>query len=173
MVQILYNRGIIDPVAVTAFLEGEADSANPFALQGMSAAVTRIRQALRSAERIAVYGDFDADGVTATALLVETLQALGGCVRPYIPHRVDEGYGLNEEALSELVREGISLVVTVDCGVRALDQVTHANRLGLDVIITDHHTVGSRVPRSIAGPGKQASCLNHCRVWASVRKWST
>jgi single-stranded-DNA-specific exonuclease len=150
MVQILYNRGIVDPVAATAFLEGEADGANPFALQGMSAAVTRIRRALRGGERMAVYGDFDADGVTATALLVETLRALGGRVQPYIPHRVDEGYGLNEEALGDLVREGISLVVTVDCGIRAWDEVAHANHLGLDVIITDHHSVGARLPQSIA-----------------------
>jgi single-stranded-DNA-specific exonuclease len=150
LVQTLYNRGIVDPVAVTGFLEGEADRANPFALQGMSAAVTRIRQALRGEERMAVYGDFDADGVSATALLVETLEALGGRVQPYIPHRVDEGYGLNEEALSELVRDGISLVVTVDCGVRAWDEVAHASHLGLDVIITDHHSVGSRLPKSVA-----------------------
>jgi single-stranded-DNA-specific exonuclease len=150
MVQILYNRGIVDPVAVGTFLDGEADEANPFGLQGMSTAVTRIRRALRGGERMAVYGDFDADGVTATALLVETLRALGGRVQPYIPHRVDEGYGLNEEALSELGRDGISLVVTVDCGIRALDEVAHANHLGLDVIITDHHSVGSRLPRSVA-----------------------
>jgi single-stranded-DNA-specific exonuclease len=150
VVQILYNRGIVDAGAVTAFLEGEADGANPFGLAGMSAAVTRIRRALRSRERMAIYGDFDADGVTATALLVETLRALGGRVKPYIPHRVDEGYGLNEEALSELARDGINLVVTVDCGVRALDEVTHANHLGLDVIITDHHSVGPRLPRSVA-----------------------
>jgi single-stranded-DNA-specific exonuclease len=150
LVQLLYNRGVVDPVAVTGFLEGGADKANPFALKGMNAAVTRIRRALRSGERIAVYGDFDADGVTATVLLVEALRALGGHVEPYIPHRVDEGYGLNQEALSELKRDGISLVVTVDCGIRAFDEITHANHLGLDVIITDHHSVGSRLPQAIA-----------------------
>jgi single-stranded-DNA-specific exonuclease len=150
VVHVLYNRGIGDPGAVAHFLEEEADTANPFALQGMSAAVTRIRQALRGGERMAVYGDFDADGVTATALLVDTLQALGGGVQPYIPHRVDEGYGLNRGALNELARNGISLVITVDCGIRALDEVSHAHGLGLDVIITDHHSVGARLPRSIA-----------------------
>jgi single-stranded-DNA-specific exonuclease len=150
VVQILYNRGIVDADAVTAFVEGEADMANPFALPGMSAAVTRIRRALRFEERMAVYGDFDADGVTATVLLVETLRALGARVQPYIPHRVDEGYGLNEQALSELADDGVSLVVTVDCGIRALGEVAHANRLGLDVIVTDHHSVGSRLPRSVA-----------------------
>jgi single-stranded-DNA-specific exonuclease len=150
VVQILYNRGIIDPVAVTTFLEGESDRANPFALRGMSAAVTRIRGALRGGEAMAIYGDFDADGVTATALLVETLRALGGHVVPYIPHRVDEGYGLNEEALGELAQDGIHLVITVDCGIRAVGEVAYAKRLGLDVIVTDHHSVGSSLPSSVA-----------------------
>ena len=150
LVQVLYNRGIVHPVAVDAFLDGGEDPADPFALQGVGAAVARIRRALGDEERIAVYGDFDVDGVTATALLVETLQALGGTVQPYIPHRVDEGYGLHADALSELAGTGIGLVITVDCGIRALDEVAHARRLGLDVIVTDHHAVGERLPSSVA-----------------------
>ena len=116
-VQVLYNRGISDPASVTAFLDGESGESNPFALAGMTAAVTRLRRALRDGEPIAVYGDFDADGVTATALLVQTLRALGGQVRPYIPHRVDEGYGLHKTALTQLARAGVRIVITVDCGV--------------------------------------------------------
>ena len=108
-VQVLYNRGLTDPVDVSAFLDGEGGEANPFILPGMSAAVTRLRRALRAGELIVVYGDFDADGVTATALLVQTMRALGGHVRPYIPHRVDEGYGLHEDALSQLARDGVCL----------------------------------------------------------------
>ncbi|MBU0703331.1 MAG: DHH family phosphoesterase, partial [Chloroflexi bacterium] len=150
IVQVLYNRGITGPAETAAFLNGDSGEANPFDLPGMSTAVTRLRQALRADEPIAVYGDFDADGVTATALLVQALRALGGHVRPYIPHRVDEGYGLHEEALTELARDGARVVVTVDCGVRALDQVTHANRLGLDVIVTDHHSVGKQLPDAVA-----------------------
>ncbi|RLC98480.1 MAG: single-stranded-DNA-specific exonuclease RecJ, partial [Chloroflexi bacterium] len=148
IIQVLYNRGITDPTTVAAFLDGKSDAANPFDLPGMPAAVTRLRQALRAREPIVVYGDFDADGVTATVLLVQTLRALGGRARPYIPHRVDEGYGLHEEALTEMARKGARVVVTVDCGIRALDQVAHANRLGLDVIVTDHHSVSPRLPQA-------------------------
>jgi len=149
-VQVLYNRGVTDPADVAAFLRGEGDEANPFALKGMNAAVTRLRQALRAGEPIAVYGDFDADGVTATALLVQTLRALGGHVRPYIPHRVDEGYDLHKKALTQLAHDGIRVVVTVDCGIRSLKEVAHANRLGLDVIVTDHHFVGRHLPEAVA-----------------------
>ncbi len=148
--QVLYNRGITDPEDVSAFLGGEGDQTNPFALEEMAAAVTRIRQALHAGERIVVYGDFDADGVTATALLVQTLRAFGGDVYPYIPHRVDEGYGLHKRVLAQLAKSGTSVVVTVDCGVRALDEVAHANRLGLDIIVTDHHSIGPRLPEALA-----------------------
>ena len=123
-VQVLYNRGITNPASVTAFFNGESDEVNPFDLKGVPAAVTRLRQALRGGETIAVYGDFDADGVTATALLVQTLRALGGDVRPYIPHRVDEGYGLHKEALTQLARDGVRVIVTVDCGVRSLEELS-------------------------------------------------
>jgi single-stranded-DNA-specific exonuclease len=148
-VQVLYNRGLTDPADVAAFLSGEDSEANPFDLKGMPAAVTRLRQALRAGEPIAVYGDFDADGVTATALLVQVLRALGGHVRPYIPDRA-EGYGLHKEALTQLAHAGVRVVVTVDCGVRAPGQVAHANQLGLDVIVTDHHSVGRQLPEAVA-----------------------
>jgi single-stranded-DNA-specific exonuclease len=150
IIQMLYNRGITHPDDVSAFLDGEAEDVNPFALPGMANAVTRIRRALRNGETIAVYGDFDADGVTATALLVQTLQALGGDVRAYIPHRVDEGYGLHKEALTELAQDDVQLIITVDCGIRAYEQAAHAKRLGLDVVVTDHHSVGPRLPNVVA-----------------------
>lgn len=149
-VQVLYNRGVTDPARVAAFLSGDSGEVNPFDLAGMPAAVTRLRQALRDGEPIAVYGDFDADGVTATALLVQTLRALGGNVRPYIPHRLNEGYGLHKEALTQLARDSIRVVVTVDCGVRAFDEISHANRLGLDVVVTDHHSPDKRLPEAVA-----------------------
>lgn len=150
IVQALYNRGVTDPAEVAAFLDGGSNEGNPFDLAGMSNAVTRLRRALRADQPIAVYGDFDADGVTATALLVQTLRAMGGRARPYIPHRSNEGYGLHEEALTTLARDGVRLVVTVDCGIRALPQIAHANRLGLDVIVTDHHSVGDDLPKAVA-----------------------
>jgi single-stranded-DNA-specific exonuclease len=150
IVQLLWNRGIDDPARVEAFLKGETRLDDPFRIKGMNEAVTRIRRAIRLGERIAVYGDFDADGVTATALLVQTLSALGAFVRPYIPHRVDEGYGLNNNALAELARDGHQLVITVDCGIRSVDEVAFANRLGLDVIVTDHHSIGPELPPALA-----------------------
>jgi single-stranded-DNA-specific exonuclease len=114
---------------------------------------------MRQGERIAVYGDFDADGVTATALMVQVLSALGAFVRPYIPHRVDEGYGLNNRALAELAREGQNLIITVDCGIRSSEEVAFANRLGLDVIVTDHHSIGPDLPPALAAINpKRADC---------------
>jgi single-stranded-DNA-specific exonuclease len=150
VVQLLYNRGITSPQDVKDFLDSASPQDNPFRLKGMNEAVTRLRQAVRQGERVAVYGDFDADGVTATALLVETLAALGARVRPYIPHRVDEGYGLNAEALRQLASQGVRVVVTVDCGIRAIAEVNYGRKLGLDFIITDHHSVGEKIPPALS-----------------------
>jgi len=150
IVQVLYNRGIRGPEEARAFLEGRLEADNPFRLRGMDSAVARIREAIRNGVPIAVYGDFDADGVTATALLILTLRALGAEAYPYIPHRVEEGYGLNRQALTELARRGVGLVITVDCGVRSPEEVAHAQRLGMDVVITDHHTLGPRLPDAVA-----------------------
>ena len=150
IVQLLYNRGITAPQDVQDFLAGARPDDNPFRLKGMNQAVTRLRQAIRQGEQVAIYGDFDADGVTATALLVETLSALGARVEPYIPHRVDEGYGLNTGALRQLASKGVSLVVTVDCGIRSINEVNYGRKLGLDLIITDHHSVGEEVPPALA-----------------------
>lgn len=150
MVQVLYNRGITDPAEAASFLKGEGGEGNPFSLFGVGEAVTRLRRAIRTGEPIAVYGDFDADGVTATALLVQTLRELGGNAYPYIPHRVDEGYGLNKEALTYLAQIGTRVVVTVDCGVRSLEEAVHAHRMGLELIVTDHHSVGTQLPEAVA-----------------------
>ncbi|MGA9351947.1 MAG: single-stranded-DNA-specific exonuclease RecJ [Anaerolineae bacterium] len=150
IVQLLYNRGITAPQDVRDFLAGACPEGNPFRLKGMNEAVTRLRQAIRRGELVAIYGDFDADGVAATALLVETLSALGAKVKPYIPHRVDEGYGLHTEALCQLASQGIRVVVTVDCGIRSIEEVIYGRKLGLDLIITDHHSVGEEAPPALA-----------------------
>jgi len=150
VVQVLYNRNVREPEKVQAFLAQEAPLHDPFRLKGMDAAVERIARAIQDGERIAVYGDFDADGVTATALLTQTLQALGATVAPYIPDRVDEGYGLNTDALDRLAARGANLIVTVDCGIRSSNEVAHGNRLGLDIIVTDHHSVGPELPPALA-----------------------
>ena len=151
MAQVLYNRGQDTPEKARMFLEGGDEALhNPFRMHGMHTAVARIRRALKAGELIAVYGDFDADGVTSTALLTQALAALGGRVIPYIPNRVDEGYGLNEEALFSLQRRGVQLVITVDCGIRSLQEVAYGKTIGLDIIVTDHHSVGDQLPDALA-----------------------
>ncbi len=150
IVQLLFNRGVVKPDDVETFLKGEARMDNPFRIKDMNEAVSRIRRAIKEGEQIAVYGDFDADGVTATALMVQTLTALGAFVDPYIPHRIDEGYGLNQGALAELQRGGKQLVITVDCGIRSVAEVAFARRLGLDMVVTDHHSIGPELPPALA-----------------------
>ena len=150
IVQLLYNRQIRTVDEVQSFLSRSTAVDNPFLLTGMNEAVTRLRQAIRSGEAIAIYGDYDVDGVAATALLVPTLRALGAQVIPYIPNRMEEGYGLNEGAVKALAQQGIKLVVTVDCGVRSTKEAALARRMGLDLIITDHHALGEELPAAVA-----------------------
>ena len=151
LVQLLYNRGITDPGGFTKFLASDSSLLNdPMLLPDAQEAIARIYRALLSGEKIAVYGDYDADGMTATAAFVLGLRALGGTVVPYIPHRQTEGHGLATGALKTLREQGVSLVVTVDCGVTDTPQVKKAVKMGLDVIITDHHTPLDEIPDSIA-----------------------
>lgn len=150
LAQVLYNRGFSDGKSALEFLTGELPDVNPFEMAGMNKAVSRLRQAIRLQEPIAVYGDFDTDGVTSTALLVQTFRALGGVVEPYIPHRTEDGYDLNVAALSQMAKDGFKLVVTVDCGIRAIQEVLDGSKLGLDIIITDHHSVGPEMPEAFA-----------------------
>jgi single-stranded-DNA-specific exonuclease len=158
VVQLLHNRKIRTPGEAESFLARRTAGTSPFALKGMNEAVARLRQAIRREEPIAVYGDFDADGVTATVLLVEVLTDLGARVEPYIPHRVDEGYGLNLDALRMLYSKGVRVVVTVDCGIRSIREVEEARR-GLDLIVTDHHRPGPELPATVATINpKQAEC---------------
>jgi single-stranded-DNA-specific exonuclease len=149
--QLLYNRGLTEPSQLGLFIAGnESLSGNPFLLPDMQQGTARIYRALLSGENIAIYGDFDADGITATALLVQGLSILGGKAIPYIPHRMTEGYGLKTAALEKLHRQGISLVISVDCGITALSEVKKANRIGLDIVITDHHTPLPQIPPAYA-----------------------
>ena len=151
VVQLLYNRGITEPSHLQSFLAADNRlSGDPWLLPDMHQAVARIYRALLSGENIAIYGDFDVDGITGTALLVEGLSNLGGKTTPYIPHRLTEGYGLKTAALEKLHQQGISLVVTVDCGITALAEVKRARRRGLDVVITDHHTPLEVLPPAVA-----------------------
>ncbi len=161
VVQILYNRGITDPDEMAAFLQADrpTSTADLFRMAGMNRTVDRIRRAIKANEPIAIYGDYDVDGVTATALLVQTLAAFGANVRPYIPRRADEGYGLNPEALQHLKDDGVRLVITVDCGVRSLSEVAFAKAIGVDLIVSDHHMPLEDLPDAYAliNP-KQPAC---------------
>jgi len=151
IVQLLFNRGLKEPTQLASFLAADQNlCSSPLLLPDMHQAVARIYQALLSGEPIAIYGDYDADGITATALLVQGLTALGGKVIPYIPHHLTEGYGLKTTALENLRQQGIQLVVTVDCGITSLSEVKRARRTGLDIVITDHHTPLPEMPPAVA-----------------------
>lgn len=150
LAQILYNRGLRSADEVQAFLNGDdATVVNPYRMKDMAPAVQRIVRAIRKGETICVYGDFDVDGVSSTALTVMALQAAGAQAGPYIPDRVDEGYGLNADAITRIASKA-QLLVTVDCGIRSIEEVALARRLGMDVIVTDHHTVGPELPPALA-----------------------
>jgi single-stranded-DNA-specific exonuclease len=149
--QLLHNRGVTDTVEAEAFLDtSENLQSDPFLLTDMEAAVNRVLQALGGGETIALYGDFDADGVCGTAILDQGLSALGGRVIPYFPHRFNEGYGMNAESLERLREQGASLVITVDCGISNAAEVDYARSRGLDVIVTDHHTITQGIPGALA-----------------------
>ena len=150
--QIVFNRGLATDAEARAFLKAEPSAnTDPFQLTGMQATVDRVCYALQHNEPIAIYGDYDVDGVTATTLLVQALTALGANVRGYIPNRFDEGYGLNKDALDTLKADGVKLVITVDCGIRSPDEALHAQTIGLDLIISDHHHPdGTNLPPALA-----------------------
>jgi len=148
---VLSARGISSPSQAASLLDdGRGYFHDPFLLLDMEKAVDRILRALRSRERIAVYGDYDVDGITSTALLTCVLRSMGGEVYPYIPDRIEEGYGLNVPAIERMAEAGISLIVTVDCGVTAVDEVAFARGLGVDVVITDHHQCKEHIPDAVA-----------------------
>jgi single-stranded-DNA-specific exonuclease len=136
---VLVRRGYADPTAALSFLDGAFPGHDPFALGDMSEAVEAIRGAVAGGRRICVHGDYDADGICATALAVLLLRELGADVSWHLPSRFEEGYGLNGQTLTRLAEEGFDLVLTVDCGITAVAEVEHARGLGLEVVVTDHH----------------------------------
>src|ERR671934_1658966 len=143
---VLVRRGYGDPDEARAFLAGEQPPHDPFLLGDMETAVERIRAAITSGRRICVHGDYDADGICATALAVLLLREAGANVDWHLPSRFDEGYGVNGETLTRLAEEGCGLVLTVDCGITAVDEVARANDLGLEIIVTDHHRPTDALP---------------------------
>jgi single-stranded-DNA-specific exonuclease len=151
IVRALFHRGIADPDTARAFLQSDPRPAtNPFLMAGMERAVDRILSAIQAREPIVVYGDYDTDGVTATAMLVEFLKAAGAAASAYIPNRFDEGYGLNCPALKALSEQGTRVVISVDCGARSTAEAEYARQIKLDLIITDHHAPGASDPEAYA-----------------------
>lgn len=149
--QLLLARGLDDAARARDFLECKfSNLRQPFDLPGMRQAVDCLTAAIRDRRKITVYGDYDVDGMTAAALLWQCLKLLGAEVNHYVPHRIDEGYGLNDEALRNLAAQGTQLVVTVDCGVSAVAEARTARELGLELVITDHHEFAAELPEAAA-----------------------
>ncbi len=149
--RILATRGLADEKSVHDFLNPALGMLHdPFLMDGMTPAVERIARAVRQGEPIAVYGDYDVDGLTATALLIRFFRFIGVEVIPYIPHRLDEGYGMSCDGVDSLRERGVRLIVTVDNGISCAEQVAHATRHGMDVVITDHHQPGDMLPEAVA-----------------------
>ncbi|MHC4509824.1 MAG: single-stranded-DNA-specific exonuclease RecJ, partial [Planctomycetota bacterium] len=149
--QLLINRGITDSAAASVFLRPKlTDLIEPGRMPGIEPAVSRLKQAIAEREKITVYGDYDVDGITGVAILWQVLTLLGADVEYYIPHRVDEGYGLNAEAIEALAKSGTRVLVTVDCGITAFHSAELAARSGLDLIITDHHQPDLKMPEAPA-----------------------
>jgi single-stranded-DNA-specific exonuclease len=148
---ILINRGITAAADVERFLAAPlTDLPDPFSMKGMPAAVERIVRAVKSRERITVYGDYDVDGVTSTSSLVTFLRAIRADVNYYVPHRLVEGYGLNPQAVDKIAAAGTRLIITVDCGVTAVGEVDRATKAGVDVVVVDHHKAPAELPRAVA-----------------------
>lgn len=164
--QILHNRGIGEPDQAREFLAPKLTSLHdPETLAGATDAAERITRAVNQGEKITIYGDYDVDGITGVSILYSLLKVVGADVDFYVPHRLDEGYGVNEDAVDLLISQGTKLIVTVDCGISAIKPLERAGQAGVDVIITDHHSPGEVLPDVLAIvhpslPGKEYACPN-------------
>ena len=148
---ILVNRDIIEQEQIKKFLEPKRnDFYDPYQMPDMEIAVERIMKAIDNEEKIIIYGDYDVDGITSVTVLKSFLEERGIKVEEYIPNRLEEGYGLNKKAIDKIVKDGNQLMITVDCGISAIEEVDYANRLGIETIITDHHEPGNELPKAIA-----------------------
>ena len=145
--RILVRRGYGDPEAARSFLEGAPPRHDPFLLGDMAGAVEAIKRAIAAGKRICVHGDYDADGICATALAVLILRELGADVEWHLPSRFEEGYGVQRETLARVAEEGCGLVLTVDCGITAVEEIAEARAQGLEVVVTDHHRPGETLPK--------------------------
>jgi single-stranded-DNA-specific exonuclease len=147
---LLWHRGLRDLAQAGRFMAAEDPRHDPALLPDIEPALQRLRRAVEKSEKIAVYGDFDVDGVTSSAILVEALRDLGAPVQAYIPDRFTEGYGVNTAAIESLAGGGVSLIITADCGTGSVAEIARAHQMGADTIVIDHHTVPPELPRAVA-----------------------
>ena len=149
--QIIVNRKVVNDEDIRIFITPTRDDFHdPFLFKGMDIAVNRIETAIKNKEKILIYGDYDVDGITSTTVLKKYLLERGAIVDTYIPNRLNEGYGLNKSAIEIIKNRGTNLIITVDCGISAIDEVNYAKELGMDIIVTDHHEVGENIPEALA-----------------------
>jgi single-stranded-DNA-specific exonuclease len=149
--RLLYSRGVRTQADIAPYLNADRGASyDPLMFPDMDIAVSRLRRAVESKETIGIFGDFDADGITGTALLINALKDIGGAVVPYLPDRVDEGHGLNPDAVRYLKEQGVTLLITVDCGTTSISEVDLAANMGIETIITDHHSVLPTLPAACA-----------------------
>ena len=147
---IAMSRGIDTPEKLDEFLSDDVIMPDPFSMAGMFEAANRIRAALRNGEKITVFGDYDCDGVTATAILYRYLRSKGAKVNFYIPAREGEGYGMSASSVEAIAQNGTKLIITVDNGIRAAREIELASRLGVDTVVTDHHIPAEEIPDAVA-----------------------
>ncbi|MBQ1183466.1 MAG: DHH family phosphoesterase, partial [Clostridia bacterium] len=150
VVFIACSRGMTDPYEIEQFFEKEPEFCDPYEYSGISEAVERINIALEEHEKILVFGDYDCDGVTSTALLTTYLKRRGADVSFFVPDRTNDGYGISIPAIEKIAEDGVTLIITVDNGINAVKEVEFANQLGVDVVITDHHLLQGELPNAVA-----------------------
>lgn len=151
LAKILVNKNILEKEEINLFLKPTRhDFHDPFLMPDMEIAVDRIIKAIENKEKILIYGDYDVDGITSITVLNKYLLERGANVSYYIPNRLDEGYGLNKEAVKKVVEDGNTLMITVDCGISAIEEIEYANSLGIETIITDHHEASEIIPNALA-----------------------
>lgn len=167
---LLTNRGITEEAEITKFLNPKrSDFYDPFGMPDMEKAVERILKAIENKEQIIIYGDYDVDGITSVTVLKSFLEERGIQVNVYIPNRLNEGYGLNKTAVEEIVKQGNKLMITVDCGITAVDEVEYAKTFGIETIVTDHHEPAEELPKAIAVvDAKRKDNKYECRNLAGV-----
>ena len=167
---ILSNRGIVEEEQINKFLSPKRnDFYDPYGMPDMEIAVNRILKAIDDQEKTIIYGDYDVDGITSVTVLKSFLEERGLNVGVYIPNRLDEGYGLNKNAVEKIAKEGYKLMITVDCGISAVEEVQYATELGIETIVTDHHEPGDEIPKALAVvDAKRKDNQYQCRNLAGV-----